>query len=98
MLMAIEFVDGETLRHYMTDRQMAWQEMLDVFIQAASALAAAHKAGIVHRDVEPENIMIRSDGYVKVLDFGIAKLTERKAPANDSGPALEPPVETEPGI
>src|SRR5213082_3698154 len=58
---------------------MHFSEALDVAIQVASALAAAHDAGVVHRDIKPENIMLRPDGYAKVLDFGIAKLTERPA-------------------
>ena len=60
---------------------MQLSEAVDVAIQVASALAAAHKAGIVHRDIKPENIMLRPDGYVKVLDFGIAKLAEQEVPA-----------------
>ena len=60
---------------------MQVSEAVDVAIQVASALAAAHEAGIVHRDIKPENIMLRPDGYVKVLDFGIAKLAEQEAPA-----------------
>ena len=59
-------------------------EAVDVAIQVASALAAAHHAGIVHRDIKPENIMLRPDGYVKVLDFGIAKLAEAGSAGNDA--------------
>ena len=62
---------------------MKLSEILDVSIQAANALQAAHAAGIVHRDIKPENIMLRPDGYVKVLDFGLAKLTEKSRQSND---------------
>ena len=75
---ATEFVDGETLRQHMANVQMKLDEVLDIAIQIASALEAAHAAGIMHRDIKPENIMIRPDGYVKVLDFGLAKLVEQK--------------------
>jgi eukaryotic-like serine/threonine-protein kinase len=75
---ATEFVDGETLRHRLKRLPLSFHESLDVAIQVCSALAAAHKAGIVHRDIKPENIMLRGDGYIKVLDFGLAKLTERR--------------------
>src|SRR5437870_2364544 len=61
--------------------QMQLSEAVDIAIQVASALAAAHETGIVHRDIKPENIMLRPDGYVKVLDFGIAKLAEQELPA-----------------
>src|SRR5206468_5508173 len=59
-------------------------DVLEVSSQIASALAAAHAAGIVHRDIKPENIMVRRDGYVKVLDFGLAKLTEPKGSTTDT--------------
>src|SRR5207248_135980 len=77
---ASELIEGETLRERLTRGRMQLSEALDVAIQVASALAAAHQAGIVHRDIKPENIMLRPDGYVKVLDFGIAKLAEQEVP------------------
>src|SRR5207244_5728468 len=78
---ASELIEGETLRERLTRGRMQLSEAVDVAIQVVSALAAAHKAGIVHRDIKPENIMLRPDGYVKVLDFGIAKLAEQELPA-----------------
>jgi serine/threonine-protein kinase len=77
---ASELIDGETLRQRLAHGPMQLSEAVDIAIQAASALAAAHQAGIVHRDIKPENIMLRPDGYVKVLDFGIAKLGEQELP------------------
>jgi Tol biopolymer transport system component/serine/threonine protein kinase len=76
---AMEYVDGATLREHITETRMQIGEALDVAMQIGSALAAAHAAGIVHRDIKPENIMLRRDGYIKVLDFGLAKLTEPQA-------------------
>src|SRR5437588_10788205 len=73
---ASELIEGETLRQRLTRGRMQLSEAVDIAIQVASALAAAHARGIVHRDIKPENIMLRPDGYVKVLDFGIAKLAE----------------------
>ena len=78
---ASELIEGETLRQRLMRGRMELAEALDIAIQVASALAAAHDAGIVHRDVKPENMMLRPDGYVKVLDFGLAKLAEQGAPA-----------------
>src|SRR5438128_2121968 len=78
---ASELIEGETLRQRLMRGPIQLSEAVDVAIQVASALAAAHEAGIVHRDIKPENIMLRPDGYVKVLDFGIAKLAEQQVPA-----------------
>src|SRR6266566_8281342 len=82
---AMEYVDGVTLRQHITETRMQIGEALDVAVQVASGIAAAHEVGVVHRDVKPENIMLRRDGYVKVLDFGLAKLTEQ--PTTDVTPA-----------
>ena len=70
-----EYIEGKTLRDRMKER-LTFDDALSISIQTAEALSAAHQAGIVHRDIKPENIMVRPDGYVKVLDFGLAKLTE----------------------
>jgi len=75
---ATEFIEGITLRASLTRERMNLQDALEIAVQVASALAAAHETGVVHRDMKPENIMLRPDGYVKVLDFGIAKLTEQR--------------------
>lgn len=92
---ATEFIEGETLRQRMTTQRMALTKVVDVAIQIASALEAAHSAGIVHRDIKPENIMLRPDGYVKVLDFGLAKLTELQGPNSGEAGTL---IRTEPGM
>ncbi|HEU4388240.1 MAG TPA: serine/threonine-protein kinase, partial [Blastocatellia bacterium] len=88
-----EYVDGRTLRQVLTDpttgngRPLDYDKCLDIAIQVASALTAAHTRWIIHRDIKPANIMLRDDGIVKVLDFGIAKLDE---------PATDPPADTGP--
>jgi eukaryotic-like serine/threonine-protein kinase len=74
---AMEYVQGTTLRERIRNHAMKLGDVLDVAIQVADGLTAAHEAGIVHRDIKPENIIIRPEGYVKILDFGLAKLTER---------------------
>ena len=93
----MEYVDGVTLRERIAEGRMKIDEALDVAIQVASALSAAHAAGIVHRDIKPENVVLRRDGYVKVLDFGLAKLTDRTAPVSQEA-ATKMLVKTSPGI
>ncbi len=95
---ATEFIDGVTLRQRITSTQMELTEVLDTAVQVASALAAAHQAGIVHRDIKPENIMVRHDGYVKVLDFGLAKLTEFQRLISDPEAETIPVIKTDPGV
>jgi eukaryotic-like serine/threonine-protein kinase len=92
-----EFVDGLTLRAALASRRMKLIEVLEVAIQVASALAAAHAAGIVHRDIKPENIMLRHDCYVKVLDFGLAKMTDRTPSSVDTEAATQALINTDPG-
>ena len=78
--LATEYIDGETLRDYLRGKRLKLSEVLDIAIQILAALDAAHEARIVHRDMKPENVMIRRrDRVVKVLDFGLAKLTEKKS-------------------
>jgi serine/threonine protein kinase len=91
---AMEFVEGKTLRQLVQaqSQPLDSQTILDWIGQAASALSAAHAAGIVHRDIKPENIMIRPDGFIKVLDFGLAKLRE---PASNTAGASD--LRTRPG-
>ncbi len=75
--LAAEYIEGETLRETLSRAKLTLKEILDIAEQTAFALSAAHKAKIVHRDIKPENVMLRDDGIVKILDFGVAKLTEQ---------------------
>ena len=94
---ATEFIDGSTLRQHLSGESPSVIDALDVMAQVTSALVAAHEAGIVHRDIKPENVMVRRDGIVKVLDFGLAKLTERSVGEVDEDAATLAKITTEPG-
>ncbi len=94
-----EYIEGETLREQLKGRPLDFKSSLEIAIQVAGALDAAHRAGIVHRDVKPENVMIRPDGLVKLLDFGIAKLTETQSDADLDPEALTAiKAQTAPGM
>ena len=73
---AMEFIDGHTLREEIYQERASLQKLLNYLQQVATGLAKAHAAGIVHRDLKPDNVMITRDGHAKILDFGLAKLTE----------------------
>jgi TolB-like protein/Tfp pilus assembly protein PilF len=94
---ATEFIEGITLRALLARGRMNLHDALEIAVQVASALAAAHETGVVHRDIKPENIMLRPDGYAKVLDFGIAKLTEQH-PGSDSHEVGTTTLQTQPGL
>src|ERR1043166_4617958 len=100
---ATEFIDGTTLRQHLAQKErLPLNSILRIGVQVSEALSAAHQAGIIHRDIKPENIMIRRDGYAKVLDFGLAKLSEPAAVAGgpQTGPedATRINVNTNPGV
>ncbi len=94
---ATELIDGVTLRGRLSSGVMKLSEGIDIAQQLMNALTTAHAAGIVHRDIKPENVMIRGDGIVKVLDFGLAKLTQTNPSTIDPEGATRPQIHTEPG-
>ena len=96
-----EFIDGQTLRERFSQQPLTLGEAIDIAIQVAAALVAAHAAGIIHRDIKPENVMLRPDGYVKVLDFGLAKFTEQRSygsSPSDREAETEAAFNTSPGL
>ncbi|MGA9770214.1 MAG: protein kinase [Blastocatellia bacterium] len=99
---ATEFIDGQTLRDRMNKDPLRLREAINIAIQVARALATAHDNGIIHRDIKPENVMLRQDGYVKVLDFGLAKLNEKsdefQLRASDPDAITKSLIDTDPGI
>ncbi len=95
---ATEFIDGLTLRERLAAGRIEIAEALEIASQIAGALAEAHAAGITHRDIKPENVMLRRDGYIKVLDFGLAKLSEPFAQSDKIADGqTQPRVNTDPG-
>jgi serine/threonine protein kinase/Flp pilus assembly protein TadD len=95
---ATEFIDGTTLRQRIAKGPVPPNEALEIAVQIASALSVAHTAGVVHRDIKPENIMLRRDGYAKVLDFGIAKLTEQQPVSHKRDVGTTTVLQTQPGL
>src|SRR5438552_15546029 len=95
---ATEFIEGITLRASLTRGRMNLHDALEIAVQVASALAAAHETGVVHRNIKPENIMLRPDGYVKVRDFGIDKLTEQRLVPDLDEVGTTAVLQTRPGI
>src|ERR1700751_3387782 len=95
---ATEFIEGMTLRASLGCGRMNLRAALEIAVQVASALAAAHETGVVHRDIKPENIMLRPDGYAKVLDFGIAKLIEQRPPSDRYEAGKTAVLQTQPGL
>ncbi len=97
-----ELIDGKTLREHLSQKEtLQLNAILKVGVQVSEALSAAHQAGIIHRDIKPENIMLRKDGYAKVLDFGLAKLSGPGAVATGSAgseDAIRVQVNTTPGM
>ena len=96
--MAMELVDGVTLRQLLVDGPLPQKKLLTIASQVAEGLAKAHAAGVVHRDLKPENVMVTKDGFAKILDFGLAKLTQREGESGEGTQAQTVSGATEPGM
>ena len=95
---ATEYIEGETLKARLETQSFSLKSILDIALQVVSALDAAHRAGIVHRDIKPDNIMVRGDGIVKVLDFGLLKLTASDRSEVDTEGETKMQVRTSAGV
>jgi serine/threonine protein kinase len=93
---ATEYIRGDTLRRRLRNSSFSLNEALEIIIQVAAALQAAHEAGIIHRDIKPENLMVRPDGYVKVLDFGLARINRTDQPPGSHDSQWH--LSTQPGV
>ena len=86
---ATEFINGKTLNEYARSNPLDYKSILEIAVQVASALQTAHVAGIVHRDIKPDNVMVRADGLAKILDFGIAKLSTPTESSEEAATAIQ---------
>jgi len=96
VFIAMEFVEGHTVRYWMLAQQRSWREVLKVFAAAGAGLAAAHENELVHRDFKPDNVMIRADGEVRVMDFGLARIVAKDSERRAHRTAVPHPILTSP--
>jgi tRNA A-37 threonylcarbamoyl transferase component Bud32/tetratricopeptide (TPR) repeat protein len=93
VFIAMEFVEGRTLAEWLADGGHSWREIVGVFLQAAQGLSAAHRAGFVHRDFKPQNVMVTSEGHVRVMDFGLARRIDSDAANEVSDSPVASPLD-----